>query len=183
MKIITKTRDEILDEALELIAKEGLPQVTIRSLANHTEVSVGTLYNYFVDKDSLLTEIMNHYWKDAIATLTSEVRVYGSISELTDALFIQLKSYSGQFHRDFIHSRDPKQYSQEFMKRSMETVFKILEDRVMEVLDQLPFEEHRFGKKSDFANLLIDQVVNCLQRKESDLGSLKIIIRNLEVNQ
>ena len=82
MKIINKTREVILDEALEFIAKKGLPEVTIRSLALHAEVSVGTLYNYFGDKDSLLEAIMDQYWKDAIGSLTSEVRTFKSLSDL-----------------------------------------------------------------------------------------------------
>ena len=182
MKIINKTREAILDEALEFIAKAGLHEVTIRSLALHSEVSVGTLYNYFGDKDSLMEAIMDHYWKDAIGALANEVRSFGSLSELADAIFFQLKNYSARFHRDFIRTRDPNE-SPEYMKRSMQKVFVALQERVTAALDQLPFEEEKFGSKADFANLLIDQVVNCLQRKENNLGSLKIMIKNLEVNK
>lgn len=182
MKIISKTREDILEEALDFIAKEGLAQVTIRSLAQHSDVSVGTLYNYFGDKETLLEDIMNYYWKDAVGTLSEEARSFESIQELADALFIRLKHYYTRFHRDFIRNRDLRD-SQEYMKRSMRTVFRILGERVTQSLDQLPFEEERFGKKADFATLLIDQVVNCLGRNEPDLGSLKIMIKHLEENK
>lgn len=179
MKIIQKTKENILEDALDFIAREGLHQVTIRSLAAHSEVSVGTLYNYFGDKETLLEDIMNFYWKDAIEAITSGTKRFGTISELADSLFLLLKKYSMEFHRDFIRTRDPGD-SQQYMKRSMQQVFIALQVQVVLALNQLPYSEDRFGKKTDFANLVIDQVVNCLQRKENDLGSLKIMIKKLE---
>lgn len=58
-----KEREElkrlILDAAKELFVENGLEHTTMRNIADKIDYSVGTVYLYFEDKDSILFEINN----------------------------------------------------------------------------------------------------------------------------
>ncbi|MGE5195735.1 MAG: TetR/AcrR family transcriptional regulator [Anaerolineae bacterium] len=54
-------RKSILDSALQIIEKEGYSAVTIRKIAHAIEYSVPTIYEYFKNKESLLTELKKEW--------------------------------------------------------------------------------------------------------------------------
>jgi AcrR family transcriptional regulator len=56
---IAARRDQILEAASNLFAERGFHRTTTRDIAEAAEVSEGTLYNYFKDKDDLLMGIMS----------------------------------------------------------------------------------------------------------------------------
>jgi AcrR family transcriptional regulator len=47
----------ILDSARKLFVEKGVAQTTIRSIAQHIDYSVGTVYVYFKDKNAILNEL------------------------------------------------------------------------------------------------------------------------------
>lgn len=53
------TRDEILYSAARLIASEGYPACTMRSISKKIQMKAGSLYHHFESKDEILLEIMN----------------------------------------------------------------------------------------------------------------------------
>lgn len=59
-------RRTILEEAIEIVYREGPDRVTMRSLAENLGYSVATIYIYFHNKDELLREIALHGF-DALA--------------------------------------------------------------------------------------------------------------------
>jgi AcrR family transcriptional regulator len=51
-------RDQLLQAAEELFAEQGLQAAKIEHIANRAGVAVGTVYNYFADRDALLQAVM-----------------------------------------------------------------------------------------------------------------------------
>lgn len=49
----------IIESAIEVIAENGFYNTSVRMIANKAGISVGTIYNYFNNKD----EILNHIFK------------------------------------------------------------------------------------------------------------------------
>ena len=58
-KLDGATRDEILRSAATLIASEGYPACTMRSISKKIQMKAGSLYHHFGSKDEILLEIMN----------------------------------------------------------------------------------------------------------------------------
>jgi AcrR family transcriptional regulator len=56
------TKEEILDVAYARAREEGLGALSIRAVARDCGVAVGTLYNYFPDKASLVSAIVLKFW-------------------------------------------------------------------------------------------------------------------------
>lgn len=51
-------RQEILDKALKLFTERGFHNVSMQQIADASEFAVGTLYNFFENKESLFDELM-----------------------------------------------------------------------------------------------------------------------------
>ncbi|SDO05700.1 TetR/AcrR family transcriptional regulator [Acetanaerobacterium elongatum] len=56
-----QTKDRIRSTALELFCKNGYFNTTTNEIAKVAGVSIGSLYSYFKDKDTILIEIMADY--------------------------------------------------------------------------------------------------------------------------
>jgi AcrR family transcriptional regulator len=78
-KMRESRRQQIMDAALELFAHEGFNHCTIAMLASHAGISKGLMYNYFKNKEELLSaiirdgleEIMDLFDPDRDGVLTS----------------------------------------------------------------------------------------------------------------
>lgn len=56
-------RRQIVDAAAELFAEKGFHRTTTKDIAMAADVSEGTIYNYFDNKDDLLLGIMEHLYE------------------------------------------------------------------------------------------------------------------------
>ena len=66
-----KTREAIVEAAFQILTKEGEAAVTTNRIAERAGVSVGSIYQYFKDKDAILLALMNRE-RDAIAARIGE---------------------------------------------------------------------------------------------------------------
>lgn len=57
------TREKIVEAAYERARSQGLASLSVRAVARDCGVAVGTLYNYFPDKASLVTEVIERFWE------------------------------------------------------------------------------------------------------------------------
>ena len=62
MKQRVTTQEEILEHALKIAIEEGVDKVSIRKLATSCGIAVGSMYNYYKDKDALMTAVSEHFW-------------------------------------------------------------------------------------------------------------------------
>lgn len=61
-----KTREEILEATAHLLNRYPLEEVSTNHIARKTGISIGTLYKYYPNKDSILTDLSLEYMqKDA----------------------------------------------------------------------------------------------------------------------
>lgn len=58
-----KTKERILDAAFQLFCKIGYYNTTTNEIAKVANVSIGSLYSYFKDKDTIFFEILDRFHK------------------------------------------------------------------------------------------------------------------------
>jgi AcrR family transcriptional regulator len=63
----------LLDAAETVLASEGYDALTVRRLAAEAEVPIGTLYQFFPDKQAVLDTLAHRYLDEFIAVLTELV--------------------------------------------------------------------------------------------------------------
>jgi AcrR family transcriptional regulator len=94
------TTREILDAAETVLAEQGIASASMASIAQKAGVSVGTLYNYFKDKDQLLATILSVRRGEFAAHLDvvakeQEKAAFGPhLEALVRAVFILFDQYS-----------------------------------------------------------------------------------------
>lgn len=57
------SRQRILNEATLYIDEEGIPALQMRILAKRLGISVGSIYNYYPTKGSLIVDVIASYWE------------------------------------------------------------------------------------------------------------------------
>ena len=60
---VTST-DKILEVALLIAKKEGVDKLSIRKLASACGIAIGSVYNYYPDKDALVTAVAETFWNN-----------------------------------------------------------------------------------------------------------------------
>lgn len=55
------TKEKILDTALQLFCEKGYYKTTTNQIAEKAQISIGSLYSYFKDKDTIFLEILGRY--------------------------------------------------------------------------------------------------------------------------
>lgn len=70
-KILESPRERILCEARKMIVDKGYKNLSMRELAKNSSIGLGTVYNYFVNKESIVREIIRDDWKYMIKELSN----------------------------------------------------------------------------------------------------------------
>lgn len=83
------SRETILSVAYDRAQRDGISSLGIRTIANECGVAIGTIYNYFPDKASLVTEVVTRFWRAAI----EEAGVLSSAEESSDGADKSLLAY------------------------------------------------------------------------------------------
>lgn len=68
-----ETRASLLKAVQRIVAADGIDAVTTTRVAAETDVAVGTIYRYFVDRDDLLAAAYDHTVADLIDRCAGEV--------------------------------------------------------------------------------------------------------------
>ena len=67
-KAIT-TKEKILENAKKEARSKGLEKIGMREISSASSVALGTLYNYFPDKESLIIATIASIWNETIGNL------------------------------------------------------------------------------------------------------------------
>lgn len=94
-------KQEILDKALQLFSDNGFHNVSMQQIAEVSEFSVGTLYNFFDSKEALFEEMVNSCGESIIGKLIAVLDAPGTeVERLTN--FIRYTSTLLEEHALFI---------------------------------------------------------------------------------
>lgn len=71
MRKQSTTKESVLKTAVELL-QSSPDQFNLRLLAQHCQISVGTIYNYFHDKDQLMVQAVAQIWRQILSAPCEE---------------------------------------------------------------------------------------------------------------
>lgn len=74
-----KMKEHILATAMTLICEKGFYNTTTNEIAKNAEISIGSLYSYFADKDAILLELLEQY-NQSFMTIFEEINTELNIS-------------------------------------------------------------------------------------------------------
>jgi len=119
-------RETLLDCARVITDAEGPEAINIRVIARQAGVSIGTVYNYFSNKDDMLLALTEEYWKKTLSEMFEEVTAgsfYGQLEEMFTFLSRRIHSSAGILMRSLsnieVVGRDRMQSMQEALKENI----------------------------------------------------------------
>jgi AcrR family transcriptional regulator len=92
--------DRILAVASELIEANGSDQMKMSDVANHAGISIGSLYQYFPDKSSIIRKLAERYSTLSRACIDVALQRVTTIAELEVAYVDLIDVYYGIFLAD-----------------------------------------------------------------------------------
>ena len=97
-----RTKEQILDAALQLFRKHGLDGTTTRQISKRAGIGEGTLFNYFKTKEDLALYFFQKETRDLIEWFQGEARLQkASLPEKLFAIIHRQLEYIGPYE-DFI---------------------------------------------------------------------------------
>ena len=95
-KIIENLDQNIRGIAKELFRTQGFEQTSMRQIAQHTNIAVGTLYHYYNDKESLYHHILIDTWrqiKNKLDFLSNQSQSpHNTFQQMIKTLIAEIKS-------------------------------------------------------------------------------------------
>lgn len=118
-----KTKEKIRNVAYQLFCERGYFKTTTNEIAKVAEVSIGSLYFYYRDKDMILVEILDRYNE-------SFLKLHKSMDLQLEAYRINPRLWLTRFMEEMIKShRDSKEFNKELkiLSHSMPEVNAVME--------------------------------------------------------
>lgn len=80
-KVIEGLEDRILQAARKRLLGEDVSSFSLRGVAGDCGIAVGTIYNYFRNKETLMAAVMVQDWMDALERTKKELEQADSLEE------------------------------------------------------------------------------------------------------
>ena len=80
-------RENLLDKCFALFARQGFQGATMREISKELEISTGTLYHYFPNKESIFRSMIFQLSKKQVVILTERFNRTKSVEERVSILF------------------------------------------------------------------------------------------------
>ncbi len=102
-KVIVHLKENFLKNAKKIIEEKGYDSLSRKELAKESQVAVGTIYNYFPDKNSLLASIVFEDWSSLENSLLAKIESLSSFEEGVLLFCDSFGSFSSSHQELFSH--------------------------------------------------------------------------------
>ena len=105
-----------LEKALLIAKREGVDKLSIRKIATSCGIAVGSVYNYYPDKDALVTAVAESFWnrifEDQEKLYQPNIRFTRFLQQYYSYLYAKMSPYD----RSWVHDLEEKIPMQETMR-------------------------------------------------------------------
>ena len=182
MNVGATSREAIMETCRNIVANDGLSALNMRTVADHCHIALGTLYNYYSDKSSLLIATVESVWMD-IFHMEKKCES-SSFPEYVEQLFESVKKGIRKYP-DFFAAHAISVSSSEKGRaiNAMSGYFSNLEHELMQILDNDPASDRNVFsdsfKESAFIDFVVETILILLVREKNDCSTLTEIIRRI----
>lgn len=146
-KILPNIKETIVIEARKMLISSGYGNLNMRFIAKQCGIGVGTLYNYFSDKNELVMEIFNDDWNKTIKAVKALETRNTSLKFKINEIYINIKKFLDNYLEVFMemaYSAKQKECPrQDIMKpiyNSLETIL-IFHKNIGEIHCEIPLDK------------------------------------------
>lgn len=114
-KRVTST-DKILEQALLIAKKEGVDKLSIRKLSAACGIAIGSVYNYYPDKETLVTAVAEEFWNPIFADQDKLYRANMSFTRFLEQYYSYLYAKMSPYDRSWVRDLEGKIPMEDTMK-------------------------------------------------------------------
>lgn len=113
------TREEILEKALDIAMREGIDKVSIRKLSSACEIAIGSVYNYYPNKEAVLQAVAEHFWGHLLVDQEKLFQTGISFTSFLEQYYMYLYGRLVHYDKSWLQSMDrkTKQLAVDFFNR------------------------------------------------------------------
>ena len=149
-KIFKEAKENILVTSRRLLEEKGFNGFTMRDVAKATGYGVGTIYNYFPNKLSILASLVLGEWQEDAKKLETKLKLSRTFRDSIEAIYEEIVSFYAN-HRDLFFSVNVPSEARNKLNYGHETFLRAIERYVLE-------SQKKFG----FASSENDRYAACI---------------------
>ena len=181
MNAVVTSKEAIMKVCRKIVAEKGLTALNVRMVAKECNIALGTLYNYYSDKNELVIATVESVWKD-IFYMKNEYEGSFSFPDYIVHIFhcIQegVAKYPGFFSA---HSVSIAKSKQDEAKSIMEKYFEHMKQKMTEVLhSDAAVDFSKFSgvfTESDLIDFVLNNILILLVEKKENCTTLVELVR------
>jgi len=167
---VTST-DKILEQAMLIAKKEGVDKLSVRKLASACGIAIGSVYNYYPDKDTLVAAMAEDFWNvifaDQDKLYHNEMGFTRFLEQYYSYLYGKMMPYDSSWVRE-MEGKIP-------MEKTMQLFLEVLhaDRRVNPSIWNMEFQPE------DFCRYVFTNVMALLQSGETNCRFFLYLLENL----
>ena len=183
MNTVITSKEAIMQVCRRIVAEKGLTALNMRLVTDECHIALGTLYNYYADKDELVLATVESVWRDIFHADQQCVKDV-SFSDYVEDLYAHIQK-GAEAYPNFLtgHSISIASAKRGEAKSAMEHTFAHMKAGMLEVLqaDQ-DVEENTFTasfSQEKFVDFVLDSMLVLLVQGQPDCAVLLEVIRRV----
>lgn len=183
MNTVITSKEAIMQVCQCIVAEKGMKALNMRLVAKECHIALGTLYNYYADKDALVLATVESIWREIFHGVhqdVTSVSFLNYVAELYGRIIKGAKAYPGFLTG---HSISIASGKRDEAKSVMEHTFAHVKAGLLEVLQSDPsVPKNAFPpafSKEDFVGFVLDHLLILLVQGQPDCNVLLEIIRRV----
>lgn len=179
MNLVVTSKEEIMRVCRKIVSERGISALNMRVVAKECGIALGTLYNYYSDKDDLLIATIESVWKN-IFGMYHGCENNMSFADFVADIFYRMREGLKEYPNFFMAHSISIANSQK-AKAIMENCFGHIRSALSECLkSDVNVKENAFSDtftQSDFTKFVLNNIILLFAQGKTDCSALVEIIR------
>ena len=183
MNTVITSKEAIMQVCRSIVAESSMKSLNMRLVADKCHIALGTLYNYYADKNELVLATVESIWKDIFHS-DNQYEKGSSFTYYIAKLYERIKKGS-ETYPGFLtgHSISIASAQKDEAKSVMERTFAHMKAGMLEVLsNDSHVSKNAFSScfsEEDFIGFILDHLLILLVQAQPDCNTLLEIIRRV----
>ena len=181
-KIYDDLKETILKEAKVIILSKGYRKLSMREVAKASGIAVGTIYNYFPTKDTLMSELMYQYWLEFVATIQEAEQEDCELFAKFKRIYTILESFLDIFKDTWLKlNNNEKGMTKEHHKQKQEVVdlfVDTLEKAIISHKEKKGSADNQEINDRELASFIVQNFMLIAQMKQFKYDTFELILKS-----
>lgn len=156
------SQEDILEVAKILLLEEDITKFSMRKIAQKADIAVGTLYNYFDNKEEILLALAAEFWKEQMQQFPMAMSKGQSFEEEMRILYHLLKTAFVDFQEKWIVLLRSLHLHHELESEYHSRLEQVIKMR----LDVYFVKKWKFISKEEFSKLIFQNMLIALESSD-----------------